>query len=283
MSRALHHHVRSMAAHGLRPLPTRMLVQAALRGPAASRRVARIGLVGRTGHIAGGVGAGLEFNCGQSNPDYLLGVNELPIQRAFARWIAPGQTVVDVGANVGFFTMLAAHLTGPTGLVVAVEPDADNRSRLGANARANHFDHVRVVDAAAGSAPGDGELWIDTYSGGHGLATTRPPHSRRSITVRVVTIDELVSSGVAPRPALVKIDVEGTELDVLEGAVQTLARQRPVLVVEIDDGDKSAFARKRREVTRFLEERRYRVDWLDDAYPPGGWNVAHAVAHPVGS
>jgi len=76
----------------------------------------------RRRHIASGPGKGLYFSAGPSNPEYESGDNEVPVQDALVAHTGDGAVVLDVGANVGFFSVIAAKLVGPTGKVVAFEP-----------------------------------------------------------------------------------------------------------------------------------------------------------------
>ena len=76
----------------------------------------------RTGRIGRGVGKGLLFNVGSCNAGYLLGTTEPEVQEVLATLLRPGMAFYDIGANVGFYSILAARLTGPTGLVISFEP-----------------------------------------------------------------------------------------------------------------------------------------------------------------
>src|SRR5438132_1248238 len=91
------------------------------------------------GTIPHGVGRGLRFNPGSANAGYLLGTSEPAMQKALLRILRPGMYVYDVGANVGFITVLAAKLVGSAGRVVAFEPVATNAEQIEHNVRLNAF------------------------------------------------------------------------------------------------------------------------------------------------
>ncbi|MSP67532.1 MAG: FkbM family methyltransferase [Alphaproteobacteria bacterium] len=142
----------------------------------------------------------------------------------------PGATVVDVGANIGYFTARFADWVGAGGRVIAIEPEAMNLGRLQARlARSGLASRVEVVPAVAAEAPGRLHLTLNPYHpGDHRIGAS-------GVMVAAVTLDEVLAERGNPPVALVKIDVQGAEQRVLEGMAATLARDRPVLYLEIDD------------------------------------------------
>ncbi len=158
--------------------------------------------------------------------------SELEFARSVVR---PGDHVLDVGAHIGFFAVRLAALVGPTGTVTAFEPFDENAELLDRSIRENHFtDRLRLERAAASRTTGTAQLTFATEtlnSGGAFLVTGQmPPQGHATRTVRVVAIDTLT----LPRPvAFIKMDVEGAELLVLEGAAGLIARDRPVFLSEL--------------------------------------------------
>jgi FkbM family methyltransferase len=154
--------------------------------------------------------------------------------------VCPGDHVVDLGANVGFFSTLFSRWVGDEGKVLAVEPEAENLSMLRTNLRANRCDNVVVCDCAAGPTCGSAGFSVDEATGatgrlGNGVTAGEiavGTHAVRVVPTRVETIDSLVAThGIVPR--VVKMDIEGSEADALEGAGRTLADHRPVIVSEL--------------------------------------------------
>jgi FkbM family methyltransferase len=228
-----------------------------------------------------GIGRGLRFDPGSSNPEYGRGSNELPVQDAFARHVRKGDVVFDVGANVGFFSIIAAKLTGPSGSVVAFEPVHQNAGLIRRNASLNGMLNVSVIEKAVAESAGTGELVLAQYSGGAALSTaTRPPDSTGSIEVDIISIDGVVATGEVPVPQVVKIDVEGAELAVLRGMRETLGRDRPIVICEIDDATRTGFDRKYEACVDFLQELAYAITPLEDSYSKDRWIVGHFVATP---
>ncbi|WP_245636782.1 FkbM family methyltransferase [Azospirillum thiophilum] len=182
----------------------------------------------------------------------------------FRQCVRPGDRVIDVGANIGAHTVALARLVGPTGRVLALEPIDANHRLLCGNLALNGLDWADGMLAAAGATDGIlhlagvameedgnyGALSLDTLSLG-APAGDRP--------VPVHRLDGLAHDG-AGRIRLIKIDVEGMEAQVLEGARALIARDRPVLYVENDRPDKSA------ALIRLLEELGYACYWYLPAF-----------------
>lgn len=151
------------------------------------------------------------------------------------RVVKPGGCVIDIGANVGQMTLEAALLVGPTGRVVAVEPAPGNAKVLRKHVMGNGFsDRVTIIEAACGASDckeivlhiiGDA---IDSVGSGHSVSKHSDEHASIEIKVPVVTLDEI--AGENP-PTVVKIDVEGAELKVLEGAAAALTKYRPAIQI----------------------------------------------------
>src|SRR5262249_9806017 len=141
----------------------------------------------------------------------------------------------DVGANVGFISILAAHLTGPAGRVVAFEPLESNARRIEHNAGLNGFGHISVRKQALGRIDGEAEFRVSQRCTWGKLARVGGVAQEvATCTVPVPRLGTVLSGGADGRPPdVVKIDVEGAEVEVLQGAHDTLRRLRPVLLVEL--------------------------------------------------
>lgn len=190
-------------------------VNAAIQGTRPAR-IARGPLAGCT--IAGGDTAG-----------YLLGASEPAVQAQLMERLRPNGVFFDVGANVGFMTLLGARLVGEAGEVVAFEPLAENRDLLGRNLQANGCSNYRVIPVALSDECGTVEMVLDDGTGRAGINGLERA-GKQTRTVQCATLDSLSD---LPAPDLVKIDVEGAEAKVLAGMRRSLREHRPVLVIEI--------------------------------------------------
>jgi FkbM family methyltransferase len=158
-----------------------------------------------------------------------------PAELAFLRGaLEPGAVAIDVGANVGVYTVSAARRVGAAGRVIAVEADDEYVPRLRSNLARNGIENVTVVAAAAGASDGEVEL---TLAADRAFSSIKPLVSYRgageSRTVPLRRLDTIWSDAGEPAVAFAKIDVEGAELEVIAGSERLLERCRPALVVEV--------------------------------------------------
>lgn len=263
----------------LRPVPAGILASAARR-PGPIGRALGQGLRGRPTPIVEGPGTGLRIDVGGSNPRYVTGQNERPVQTALGELLEPGAVFFDVGANVGFLTLIGARMVGPTGYVVAFEPELDNLRVLTGNIRRNDATNVVVSTRAASSSTGLGELQLAGFSGGHSLATAADGGDGRAQLVETVTIDEVAaSSGFGP-PDVVKIDVEGAEAQVLEGMREVLSTRGPTLLIEVDGPNRSEHDRRHRAIVELLSSVGYGLSQIPESYGDTDWVVTHWVGRP---
>lgn len=158
-----------------------------------------------------------------------------PIETAIMRrYLKPGMTMIDIGANIGHYAMVAAQAVGPGGCVVAFEPEPENFAALRANLALNGLDWARAENLALGAAAGELTLHRDEANrGGHSLARANVQRDAGGTTVRVQTLDAYATAHLSgARIGFIKIDVQGAEAQVLEGAQSVLRRDGPVLLVE---------------------------------------------------
>lgn len=195
----------------------------------------------------------------------LVGKYEPQVHRALEGLVRPGDVVFDVGAHIGYWTLVFAETVGPKGQVVGFEPDPDNFGRLSRNVERNRarIGDATVVWAGVASRTGQAGFVRGLGSGAGGLSPTGG-----DIQVPIESLDH-AAARFGP-PAFVKMDVEGGELDVLHGARDLLARGRTRFLIEMHS------EHLRRECTRLLEDAGYRIRVVEGAEPP----VVHAVAMP---
>ncbi len=167
------------------------------------------------------------------------GVYEAATAFLMTQVLRPGDTFVDVGAHVGFFAMIAGAIVGPSGRVIAFEPNAENFAALQNNATLNGFAHVTCINSAVGDRDGEATFFENLDNdGGHALwdpglhpfnEQSRDRQAMRRLPIaRLDTV--LPSLGVGSVKA-VKIDTEGAEVQVLDGGRQCLAAPGLALLV----------------------------------------------------
>jgi FkbM family methyltransferase len=158
----------------------------------------------------------------------VLGFSERFVTEFFMKNVRAGMTAVDVGANVGYYTLLLAKLVGKSGKVFAVEPDPANAALLRENVRLNGLANVEIIQKAAWSTSGFVSLHLSPDNpGGHwtGLST----RSGDTTLVEAIRLDEYLGE-LVPSVDVMKLDTEGTEYLILTG-MQTLLRRSPAVKV----------------------------------------------------
>lgn len=160
-------------------------------------------------------------------------------ERAFLwRYLRPGDVFVDVGANIGLFSVIAAKRVGKAGQVYAFEPAALPRRRLEENIRLNSFTNVSIQQLALSDGAGWVEISVPTdgHDAWSSLAKPIAGADIRLERTEATTWDAFAEENGLPVPRMVKIDVEGWEGHVLDGASRTLsAKDAPLLQVEFTD------------------------------------------------
>lgn len=232
--------------------------------------------------VKGGVGDGLVMGTDHSSAAYEDGRNELPVQEAVRDNLAPGGVFYDIGANVAFFGLIAARIVGDEGAVYAFEPIPHIAAEARANVERNGLANLQVIEMAASDTEGEATLIITEHPGGATLsAADAGDDATGSVTVRTVRLDTLVEDGTLRPPNVVKVDVEGVELEVLDGLRRTLAHHRPVVVCELDAPTAEVVDAKVGRTTILLESMGYAVRVLPRSYEGSGWSVVHLAATPA--
>jgi FkbM family methyltransferase len=186
------------------------------------------------------------------------GAYEPHVRRCFVALLRPGDTCVDVGAHIGFFSTIASSLVGPSGKVYAFEANSTLLQPLRSNA--SQFPwmvaSLRAVCDKSGSVAFSNPQ-LDGESGWGKLASVRNEGHIES--VEAVSLDEWHESVGSPLIRLIKIDAEGSEPFILEGARRVIANSRPYLIIELNDELLRAVRRTRESVTDSLREQGYGI------------------------
>lgn len=297
----------SLAAAAARLLPASWKNALYNSGPLARlirrglNRAAPTGLTQVTVAAGGLQGAALLIDM-QTKKNYWLGTYEPELQEAVRRWLRPGMVVYDVGANIGYISLLLARTVqtipqgterhapqNTAGQVFAFEPLPANLERMAANFRLNPWAAITCVPAAVVDRPGP-VRFLAHASGAMGKAAGSAGRQNETylaeIQVEGITLDQFAYGGAvgakrdSPLPQAIKMDIEGGEVLALQGMTRLLAEARPLLLIELH-GPESA-----RAAWDTLTAAGYRILRMQPGYPPVpalealDWK-AYIVAEPL--
>lgn len=175
--------------------------------------------------------------------NFFFGTYEPEQTQLFERYVKPGAVVYDIGAHYGYYSLLSSTLAGDSGTVIAFEPSPANLARLRRHLKLNDCVNVRVIELAVSDTEGTAHFETRTGSGVGHLATDGP------LEVRVTRLDTIAEE--LPQPDVIKIDVEGAEMGVLEGGLKTLTAAKPVIFLSVHSPELKT------RCTEFLEKLGY--------------------------
>ncbi|HEY1270534.1 MAG TPA: FkbM family methyltransferase [Terriglobales bacterium] len=220
----------------------KQLFMSPMRGIPTIRKIAKSGLVFLLGRekrprtIVRGVARGYRICVSPAeNLGYLIGTFEPHLQRAIKEYVTAGDTVYDIGANVGYASLSLAKRVGPEGYVFAFEPLPANVKALRQNIEVNRLTNVRILEVAVSDKCGEASIRVAENDAMASLVWHRDNPSAAKMMIRTMAIDDFVETSQIPVPKFVKIDVEGAEGQVLLGMRHTLVKARPVVFLECSD------------------------------------------------
>ena len=197
--------------------------------------------------------------------DYVGGFYEPALQKCLAASLGRGQVFYDIGAHIGFITLVGARLVGPEGRVFAFEADPLNASRISHHAELNSLSQIELVRSAVWSECTSLSFQRDSESSsgnrGSVVGGSQTETLPNIVHVTATTVDAFALEHLPP--AVIKIDVEGAEIEVMKGADRVLRESRPIVICEIHNVDAAEF------VSRWLVDRGYAWDDLEktDSFP----------------
>jgi len=189
----------------------------------------------------------------------------------------PGDAFADVGAHIGYFSVLAASLVGPTGQVLSFEADLDNFRRLEMNTEAQVCvtrhqvavsDTVGYLDFLRSSSPSE-TGWGTILSS---------DEKRESVSIPAMTLDAAFQKHGLRRLEFVKIDAEGAERRILRGSCQTMETLRPVFFMEVNPHCLARDGAKPSDIVQLLREKGY---WIEALAAPYSYKAESLLAIPI--
>ncbi|HVT93323.1 MAG TPA: FkbM family methyltransferase [Bryobacteraceae bacterium] len=186
---------------------------------------------------------------------YSYGCLDYYDEKAIRKMLHPGDVCLDVGAHIGYFSLLFSHLVGSTGRIISFEPIPYTHSFLTRNIEHNQAANVTVEHAAVGNHIGVARM-LAAPNNRLGWSTIS---DQGDVDVRCTTIDSEVLRLGIPRLHLVKMDVEGYELEVLRGAAQTIDKLRPKVMFEVNEHALTRQGASVDAINNFFFDRHYKL------------------------
>ena len=200
----------------------------------------------------------------QVDKDYWLGTYEPELQAALRELIQPGAVIYDVGANIGYVSLLLAKAAGPGGHVYAFEALPGNVAQWRRNVALNGMEARLSLFAGAVTQSAEPVRFLVHASGGMGKAAGsagRADQYQSEISVPGLSLDEFVYGQGNPPPQVVKMDIEGGEVLALPGMRRVLAQARPLMLMELHGPESS------RAAWETLTAAGYTICWMRRGYP----------------
>lgn len=154
-----------------------------------------------------------------------LGSYEFPKQKAFASFVREGDVVYDLGANVGFYSLLVARLAGKTGTIFSFEPFPRNIFYINRHIALNNIKNIKIIEAAVASKNGEG-FFTSSESPSAGMISRQ----ESDIKIKIISLDSMLEGGHVLPPDVIKMDIEGAEYEALLGGEGLLKKYMPVII-----------------------------------------------------
>jgi FkbM family methyltransferase len=210
---------------------------------------------------------------------YLFGSYELPTIRHIRSFLTPGAVCIDVGAQMGYLSLAMATSAGRTTLVHAFEPEDINAARFRENMALNNIENVQLHREAVSNIEGTLHLFLSktANAGTHSTLYNERTVTEESIQIPATTLDAFARATNLPRLDLIKVDVEGAEFEVIQGADSVLRTYRPRVILELCDRLQIERGLSSRQIKEFMVERHYSAYTIaDDGTPiPSGLDDPH--------
>jgi FkbM family methyltransferase len=168
----------------------------------------------------------------------MLGIYETPASKILEKELKDARLFIDVGAHVGYYTLLASKMAKE---IISIEPNPFNYKLLKFNLRINKINNVYALNIAASNYNGETGIFIPKLKGKIATDQSKLDNNISKIKIRVVKLDDLLLK-IGKNPDVIKIDVEGSEMQVLEGLQETLRKGVKCLMIEVHSEENKAKA-----------------------------------------
>jgi FkbM family methyltransferase len=194
---------------------------------------------------------------------YQDGVWEPPVTEAIKKLARPGMIALDVGADIGYYSLQMSRLVGPQGRVIAFEPIPAARERLKHNIALNGCTNIEVSEYALGNQ--EGNVYLEDPFKKSRLNLTKSAAGAGDIKVSIKRLDELIGDMNLSSVDIIKMDIEGAEHEALLGMENILREYHPILIVEVHNYFLPLFGSSSSQLLSWLTSLNYRITPIDSS------------------
>ncbi|WP_460189160.1 FkbM family methyltransferase [Urechidicola sp. KH5] len=213
-------------------------------------------------HSINGINYDLHIDDWIQSQLYFLNEYEMPEIKALGRFLNDGDVFVDIGANIGLFTLNAANLVGEFGSVIAFEPFKMNWNSLKKNVLLNRYTNIKIENFAIGEKNGEISLFYDDSESNLGMVSFKEKGNSIKENIESITLDTYIKNHSITKVDFIKLDIEGGEFNALKGMIETLNRFKPTLLIEILNDE--FYKDNNDSIENFLSNLGYSKFFIDD-------------------
>lgn len=201
---------------------------------------------------------------------------DLPTQLLLEQVLKEGDEVIDVGANIGMFSLAARRCVGSEGIIYAFEPNPNPRQQLQHHIEINQIENIKVYSVGLGETEGEFTLYVPYSNSGEGSLSGFPDDHPEKIKHYKIQVDIKVGDDLLQKaaPRLIKIDVEGAEVSVLKGLSKLIDQHRPLILAEYVPEHISRFNKSFEDILLIAKEHSYKVFKLGSIKINGNHNLS---------